>query len=93
MLKNLQRKALKQENYLQWRYKEGGTIEGKYIMGTAGIVTVGVIESIALYTGNDGAYLTACVGAISGLTGLAFGVGIGKSVEKIKDQISKNPDN
>lgn len=52
-------------------------MDGKYFVAGVGLMTLGAIESIALYKGIDGAYLSACIGAISAIVGVAFGLKVG----------------
>lgn len=52
-------------------------MDGKYFITAIGITGVTIIETAALITGVDGAYLAGCVGAISALVGGCIGVTIG----------------
>ena len=51
-------------------------MQDKYILGTAGIIIIGMMETAAIITGTDGAYLSMCVGAIAGIIGAIAGVTI-----------------
>lgn len=49
-------------------------MQDKYIIGTVGIAMIGVMETAAILTGSDGAYLAMCVGAIAGIIGTIAGL-------------------
>jgi len=51
-------------------------MDGKYFLGGIGVIAIAAIEITALYNGIDGAYLSACVGAIGALIGGVVGVTI-----------------
>lgn len=48
-------------------------MQDKYALATAGIVVIGIMETAAIVTGVDGAYLTLCVGAIASIIGGVIG--------------------
>jgi len=49
-------------------------MDGKYLIGSVGIGAVTILETTAIIMGVDGAYLSACVGAICGIVGAIAGV-------------------
>lgn len=57
-------------------------MEGKYFIGGLGVISIAVIESCAILTGTDGAYLSVCVGAIASICAGLGGYGIGLSKAK-----------
>lgn len=54
-------------------------MDGKYILGTVGIVCLTAIEVSALLTHTDGQYLSVIVGGISAIMSGIIGYGAGKS--------------
>ena len=57
-------------------------MDGKYFVAGSGIFVIGLMETVAIATGVDGAYLAGCVGAISGIVGVAFGLKISTLAKK-----------
>jgi len=52
-------------------------MEGKYLLGSVGIVAIAAIEAVALFNQIDGAYLSAAIGAIAAIVGGVVGFKIG----------------
>ena len=56
-------------------------MEGKYVIGSVGIAGIAAMETAAIVTGVDGAYLSLCVAAVSGIVGAVLGVTIGTKIK------------
>lgn len=59
-------------------------MDGKYFVAGSGIFVIGLMETAAIVSGVDGAYLAGCVGAIGTIVGVAFGLKIA-AVKKEED--------
>lgn len=59
-------------------------MNGKYFVAGSAIIGIAAIEVTALYQGINGVALSAAIGAICTIAGLAFGVKIGGAIEKVK---------
>jgi len=49
-----------------------------------GIVCVTILEASALISGHDGQFFGVVVAAVSGMVGLAFGIGLGQKIQEKK---------
>jgi len=59
-------------------------MQDKYILGSVAIAGIAAMETAAIVTHVDGAYLSICVGAISAIVGAIIGVTI--NLNKIKEE-------
>lgn len=51
-------------------------MQDRYILGTVGVVCITVMETAAILTGTDGAYLSLCIGGIGAIIGAVAGVSV-----------------
>lgn len=65
-------------------------MEDKTFIAGIGILSLALMESIAIFTGQDGAYFMPIVAAISGIVGAVLGIKIPYLYERL-NEVPKYP--